>query len=206
MAVFEKNSRPLPTVRDDALDLRKVALVSRLRSSSIKKKHWAATFVTVEEVKFLKKIVWICGACQRLKEQWTEGEDERFSWSVAVSIYWYGAGAAFSAKRAPEVQNRRYAILEGSGTIAKAPGKVFESPDYPDTLSETSFEEFLRLLHLTFESEQALKEKTDWTVWNPVISVSDEGRDRKERDAGRARYISRREPLMGLLKNDGDRV
>lgn len=48
----------------------------------------------------------------------------------------------FFARRAAEVQPRRYAILGGFGTFADSQGKVPELPDHTDSLLESFFGEF----------------------------------------------------------------
>lgn len=51
-----------------------------------------------------------------------------------------------------------------------------------------------------------LTEEADRTIRNPIINAGDEGRDKREREAGKARYTSRRKLLKELLESEGDRV
>lgn len=115
-------------------------------------------------------------------------------------------GAAFFAKRPSEIQQRKYTILERVGTFAEGPRKVPRSPAYLDTLTESSFGEFLQFVQYTFESEESLIEEANRTLWNPIINAGDEMCDERERDTERARYKSRRRLLTEDLENHGDRV
>lgn len=54
-----------------------------------------------------------------------------------------------------------------------------------------------------FEVEEVPKEEKNWTLWKPVINAGIERRDKKERDAGRARNTVRRKLLMEHLENNG---
>lgn len=54
---------------------------------------------------------------------------------------WFGGGVLFK-KEPLKKQHRRYVILEGLETFKDAPGKVFESLNYPDTFLESSFRDF----------------------------------------------------------------
>lgn len=123
-----------------------------------------------------------------------------------MSLYQHGLGAAFLAKRATEIQHRRYAILKVSGAFGEAPENVLQSLHYPDFLLESSFGDLLRFMLSTSEGDEALKEEAKRALSNHVINSSDERRDERERSAGRARYTSRRRLLMEHLENDGDRV
>lgn len=94
------------------------ALVSLLRSVFISKKHRTNTCLTVEEVKFLGETGWIRGAYQYAKDKRAEGEDKRYFWATAGSMYQQGLRAAFFVKRAAKVQHRGYVNLEGFKTFA----------------------------------------------------------------------------------------
>lgn len=61
-------------------------------------------------------------------------------------------------------------------------------------------------MHSTNESEKAIKDGANQTLWSLTINAGDEGRDSKERDTGRAWYESGRKLLMEHLKNDGGQM
>lgn len=64
----------------------------------------------------------------------------------------------------------------------------------------------MQFTHFAFKGEESLKEKAARTVWNPIINVGVERREKREQDAGRLQYTLRRKVLMEHPKNDGDRV
>lgn len=83
------------------------------------------------------------------------------------------------AKEAAEAQHRRYAFLEGFWTFTETLENVLQLLDYPDTLLEGSFGDFLQFMLSTFESEEALKEETNRKLWNSIINAGDERPDNK---------------------------
>lgn len=54
-----------------------------------------------------------------------------------------------------------------------------------------------------FVEKNELQAKRIWTLWNPIINVRDEQRDRSHRDAGRTRFALAQEPVMKYLESDG---
>lgn len=72
-----KNSRLLLAVLEKVLDSGRFALAASLRSAFIDKKHGGNIFFVAEEVKFLRKMDWVCRAYQYAREKSTEGEDKR---------------------------------------------------------------------------------------------------------------------------------
>lgn len=121
-------------------------------------------------------------------------------------IHQHKLGAAFFAKKVAEVQQRTEATLKELGIFVKAPESFLHSPDYPDILLASSLAEFLHFMTFTFEDEEALEKKTRRTIWNPYSIKDDERREKRERDAGRARYTARHKVLTGHLKNNVERV
>lgn len=121
-------------------------------------------------------------------------------------MYQHGLIAAFFALKAAEVQHLEFAILKGCSNYAKTPKSVLDSLDYRDTLPESSFGNFLRIMHFKIESEESVKEETNETLCDRIINASDESRDKRKRDAGRAPCTSTRKPLMEHPKTEGDQL
>lgn len=58
-----------------------------------------------------------------------------------------GLGAALFEQRAADSAHRGYAILTVLRPFDKSPGDSTRSLDYPDSLLQQSFEEFLSFVH-----------------------------------------------------------
>lgn len=187
------------------LDFRRFALVFLLRFAFINEMPRANILFTVEKIKFFRMRAWECRLNQftikRRPQRRDKGSFEKCRCRLPA---WPESNAL--CKKAAEVQQYRYAILEGSGAFAKAAREVLQSLDYSNALPESSFEEFLRFMHSTFDGEETLKEKVSRKLLNPIICAGDERRDKKERDTGRAPYTSNHKLPEEHLENGGDPV
>lgn len=65
--------------------------------------------------------------------------------------------SALFAKEAPGTAQRRYAVLAELGRFAQAPGDIFQSLDYRDTLPHQLLGALVRSKRLTFEKEHDLR-------------------------------------------------
>lgn len=63
-AFFKRNERLQLAIRDEILGSCRAALVILLHSAFSNNRHWANVFLTVERVKFLRKMAWARGAYQ----------------------------------------------------------------------------------------------------------------------------------------------
>lgn len=104
----------------------------------------------------------------------------------------------------PKYSTVNTSLQKGLGPFAEASESVLESQDYPAILLKVSCGGFLWFSLFTFETEKALKEETSRTLWNTIINVGGEKREKKEQDAGRALYTSERKPLMEHLESEGE--
>lgn len=129
-----------------------------------------------------------------------------FFWARAVSMYKPWLRAMYFAKRTEDVQLVRYSVSERLETFGETPGSVFESLDYPDTLSKSSFGLLLRFMLSTLEGVETLKNEANLALRNPINNASDESYDKRRGDAERSRYESKRQLLMEHLENDIERV
>lgn len=102
--------------------------------------------------------------------------------------------------------HRGYATVEGVKTLAEAPSDVLETLEYQSALQNYSFGDFLRFMLSTFDRKKALKEEKNQPLWSPILNEGDEEQHKKKRDAGNAKYTSRREPVVEHLYNDGRRM
>lgn len=135
----------------DALQSRNVTLVFHFCSAFINKENQASIFFTAEKVKSVRDMARARGEYYILKEQRVQGEGKLPFFRRALLNYQLGWGAAIILKRSAEVQNRDFVTSEGFGTFAEAPRNVLQSLDYPDSLLESFFEDFLLFMLLIFE-------------------------------------------------------
>lgn len=99
-----------------------------------------------------------------------------------------------------------YAILEGLGTFAEAPGDVHQSSHYPDALRGLFVEEVLRLMPFTFQGSVAWKNEANQTLRDPNVTAGAGEIQKREQNSGRAQYTSGRKLLMEHMAGDGGRV
>lgn len=118
--VFKRSSRLPSAVWDEVLNSRRSTLNFFLCPASIIRKHPANIFLTVEDVKFLKKMTWVCGAYQHWKKQRGEARTKVLFEPGQCRSTSMGCKRLISAKRAAELQHRRYAVSEGFGIFAEA--------------------------------------------------------------------------------------
>lgn len=71
-------------------------------------------------------------------------------------------------------------------SFAEPPENFLRSSDYLNTLRESSFEDFVRLMQLTFDGKEVLKSVANRTLWSVIINAGDERLEKCERDAGRS--------------------
>lgn len=83
-----------------------------------------------------------------------KARDESSFWRTASLMYIHGLGAAVPAERAAESAHRSYASLTGSSNFSQRSRDIILSPDYLDTLSRQSFQEFLKSMLLTSTEEE----------------------------------------------------
>lgn len=110
-----------------------------------------------------------------------------------------GWGAEFFAKRAAEVDHGGQAILKGFEISAEASRKVLRLLEYRNISRESSFRDDSRLMHSTFEGEEASKEEMNQTLWSQIIIEGDERRDKRESDAENVQYTLRHKLLLEHL-------
>lgn len=110
-------------------------------------------------------------------------------------MYQHERRASFSASIGAEVQHSTVATSEELGASAKARREVLQLPNYPRTLQESSFRYLLWFMISTFEREETLKEDRSRTICSLLINTGDKKRDKRDQDAGRALYTSRRKLL-----------
>lgn len=101
-----------------------------------------------------------------------------------MSMYRNVLGAGFFAKKASQVQQRRYAILEGFKTFAGAPEDVLQLLEHPGALSESFSGDLVRFILCTCEGEKALRDKGNRTLWSAIVKAGDDRWDKREQDAG----------------------
>lgn len=78
-APSRKNTRLLPALRDDGFESRKLPLATLLHFASISEEHRDTLCFGVEEVKFLRHLLWNRGAYQYAENRAVEG------WNVEAS-------------------------------------------------------------------------------------------------------------------------
>lgn len=90
-------------------------------------------FFSVEEAKFLKKLVRVREAHQYSEAHVVKGQEETRFWRAATSMYQHRLGRAFFVERAAEAAHGGYAVLKRLRKFAKTPDDIVRYPDYPDT-------------------------------------------------------------------------
>lgn len=193
-------------LREEQQGSRRSSLVAFLQIAFIRRIHRANLLFLVQEVKFLRDIVWPRGAFKLAKELNPEDQGESSCSRTTAARYRDVFSDAFFAKRSAEIWHRGYAILPGFETFASAPADVLQAMSYPVSVSKKSFGEFLRLMHSYFPREEALKKEGSRKLRNPTINLGKEEHDKIERDAGKARHTSKPELLMKHLECDEERV
>lgn len=78
----------------------------------------------------------------------------------------------FFVVRAAVAAHRVYAILGVFGTLSQASGDIPRSVDYLDSLAQSP-EDYLELIHLTFNGEDELRTEKNQTLSSPIMNVGD---------------------------------
>lgn len=87
-AALKQNNRLTLAFQDEAFEPCKSSLAAFLTYAFIPEKHRASSFFSIEEVKFLKTLIWVWGAQQYGEEREVQGPDDISIWSrAAASLY-----------------------------------------------------------------------------------------------------------------------
>lgn len=100
------------------------------------RKHQLNPSLTVQEVKILQELVWVCEGYQYTEERTLDSLDYPAFWTVPPTQYEQGLGAAFFAEGVAEIALRMYAGLAGLGTFVRTQNIVFQSLDYRKALPQ----------------------------------------------------------------------
>lgn len=133
---------------------------------------------SVEEIKFLRELVWVRGACQYSKERAVKGGNKNRLRRPIVWMYQRESGTAFVAERAEEAAHPGYATMTETGKAAQVSEDSFQSLEYQVRLPEQSFRKFLKLLRSKFNAEDKLRAKENRTLRNYIFNLGAEKRHR----------------------------
>ena len=216
--------RPMQLIQFLTDTTRNIHTFPCLTALNIPKEHWAHVFMDTKCLTFIHIAAWVMAAGKKLfHNQITKAPNVNMdssitSWNRAIDTFFDEAGAAFFSEKREQLLHRGYCVLEDFGDWTHIPPEVilkmicsakFDALNpFPESMPDGSLEKMTRALLDTFPAENVLEDEAapERHLWNPIVNLGEEERDKQNRDKGIARFQSTRKLLMETVELDEETV